>query len=64
MNSQWYKIVNLNPPKIKYFLYPHLLMLHQHHSSGYPLNFLGTCENKSLDEFTNITKEFILDENL
>ena len=27
INSEWLKIVNLNPPKQKYFLYPYLLML-------------------------------------
>lgn len=67
MNNEWYKIVNLNPPKTKYFLYPHLLMLPQHNyypSCYYPLYLLNTCENKSLNEFINIQKTFNLSESL
>jgi hypothetical protein len=65
INNEWLKIVNLNPPTTKYFLYPHLLMLPQYiYGHGYPLNFLQTCENKSLDEFINIKKEFNLDQEL
>jgi hypothetical protein len=67
INSEWYKIVNLIRLTTKYFLYPHLLMLNQHNllSSGYyPLYYLNTCLNKSLDEFIHINKEFTLDESL
>uniref|UniRef100_A0A6C0ER84 Uncharacterized protein n=1 Tax=viral metagenome TaxID=1070528 RepID=A0A6C0ER84_9ZZZZ len=64
VNSEWLKIVNLNPPTTKYFLYPHLLMLPQNNyysgSGHHPLFFLDTCENKSLDEFVDIQKPFIL----
>ena len=63
INNEWLKIVNLNPPATKYFLYPHLLMLPQHmYGLSYPLNFLHTCENPSSDEFINIKKEFNLDQ--
>jgi hypothetical protein len=63
LNSQWYKIVDLQPPKTKYFLYPHLLTLPQYNnypSCYYPLYFLNTCENKSLDDFINIQKTYNL----
>jgi hypothetical protein len=63
VSSEWYKILDLKPPQTKYFLYPHLLMLSQHNnypSCYYPLYFLNTCENKSLDEFINIQKTFNL----
>lgn len=66
MNSEWYKIVNLNPPKTKYFFYDHLLVLPQYNNYPpcyYPLYFLNTCENKSLDEFINIEKSFNLCES-
>jgi hypothetical protein len=62
-NSEWYKIINLNPPTTKYFLYPHLLMLSQHDcypSCCYLIFSLNTCENKSLNEFINIQKTFDL----
>lgn len=63
MNSEWYKLVNLNPPRQKYFLYPHLLMMfkYNYYPSVYnPLYFLDTCENKSLDKFVNVKKTFNL----
>lgn len=63
MNNEWYKIVNLDPPKTKYFIYPHLLMLSQHNtypSGYYPLYLLNTCKNESLDKFINIQKSFNL----
>ena len=66
MNSEWYKIINLNQPKTKYFLYPHLLVLSQLKTlpSCYnPLYFLDTCENKCLDDFINIQNTFCLSEN-
>ena len=61
MNEKWYKIVNLNPPQTKYFLYPHLLSLslqNDYHCSS--LYFLDSCENKSLEEFANIDTLFEL----
>lgn len=67
VKSEWLKIVNLNPPETKYFLYPHLLMLSQYRycPSGYnPLYFLDTCENKSLHEFRDIENTFILCKSL
>lgn len=63
MNNEWYKIINLNPPETKYFLYPHLFLLSQHNYYPlcyYPLYFLNTCENKLLNEFSNIHKVFNL----
>jgi hypothetical protein len=58
MKSEWYKIVDLEQPKTKYFVYPHLLMLRQYNypSCYYPLYNLQTCEKKSLNEFINIEK--------
>lgn len=54
--NEWFKIAGLERPKTKYFHYPHLLMLSQHiyPSCYYPIYSLNTCENKSLDEFTNL----------
>ena len=63
VNHEWKKIVNYNPPKTKYFLYPHLLMLsqHEHYASGYsPLYSLMNCKNKSLDDVATIQKPFNL----
>jgi len=63
MNCEWYKIFVFNPPQTKYFLYPHLLILSQYNnysSCYYPLYFLDTCENRSLDDFINIQKPFHL----
>ena len=63
MNSEWYKLVDLDSPSTKYFLYPHLLMLLQcdrRPSCYYPLYVLETCVNKSLDEFVHVKKKFDL----
>ena len=59
MNSEWYKVVDLEIPKTKYFVYPHLLMLTQYNypSCYNPLYNLESCEKKSLDEFINIEKK-------
>jgi hypothetical protein len=64
MNGEWLKIVDLNTPHTKYFLYPHLLSLPNktHHCT--PLYFLDTCENKSLDDFIDIQKTIQLEVNL
>jgi len=67
LNSEWYKIVNLQPPKTKYFLYPHLLMESEKNcylSAYNPLYLLNTCKNKSLDKFVNIQTTFDLGELL
>ena len=66
INSEWCKIVHLKPPQTKYFLYPHLLLLPKYNtypSCYYPLYFLNTCENRSLDDFINIQKPFDLCES-
>lgn len=60
-NLEWIKIVNYEPPKNKYFLYPHLLMLPDKYYHHQPLYFLHTCEKSDLNEFTNITKMIDLD---
>jgi hypothetical protein len=62
MNYEWNKIDNYSPPKQKYFLYPHLLMLPGEYYNFHPLYYLHTCENKSLDEFKNINKFISLDD--
>jgi hypothetical protein len=54
MHGKWYKIVDLKQPTTKYFLYPHLLSLPDNNYHCYPLDFLHTCKNKSLDEFADI----------
>jgi hypothetical protein len=54
--NEWYKIINLKPPTQKYFYYPHLLMLPQHNYVYLPQHFLHTCENRSLNDFVDITK--------
>ena len=53
--NEWYKIINLESPTQKYFNYPHLLMLPQHDYIYHPQYFLHTCENRSLNDFVNIT---------
>ena len=60
IGSEWMKINDYEPPNEKYFLYPHLLMLPETHYHSKPLYFLHTCENRSLSDFNNITKEFSL----
>ena len=67
MGNEWKKNINLHPPKTKYFLYPHLLVLSKFNtlpSCYYPLYFLDTCENKSLDNFINIQNTFCLSEDM
>jgi len=61
IDGEWNRIVNLNPPKTKYFLYPHLLMIPPHSfSQCYALEYLHTCEPVSLADYTHITREFDL----
>jgi len=58
---EWLKIVDYEEPKSKYFLYPHLLLLPGIYYNYCPLYFLDTVENKSLNDFADIRKEFRLD---
>ena len=60
IGREWMKINDYEPPSEKYFLYPHLLMLPETYYHSKPLYFLHTCENRSLSDFNNITKEFSL----
>jgi len=60
LNYQWRKIVNYKCPMSKYFYYPHLLSLPKTNSFNIPLYFLHTCQNTSLDNFINVTKDFTL----
>ena len=60
IGREWMKINDYEPPSEKYFLYPHLLMLPETYYHSKPLYFLHTCENSSLTDFNNITKEFSL----
>ena len=60
VDNEWNKIINYKNPTSKYFLYPHLLMLPNMYYHYKPLYFLHTCENKYLDDFTNIQKTFTL----
>ena len=60
ISREWMKINDYQPPNEKYFLYPHLLMLPGIYYHSKPLYFLHTCENRSLTDFNNITKEFSL----
>ena len=53
---EWVKINNYEPPKNKYFLYPHLLMLPDKYYHHRPLYFLHTCKQIDLSKFTNVTK--------
>ena len=58
---KWLKIINFNlPQNERYFHYPHLLMLPGQHSNHYPLYYLQTCRNVSLEEYANITDTFEL----
>ena len=60
INSEWRKIINYKEPETKYFYYPHLLKLPKYIYKQYDLDFLDTCTNKYLDQFSNITKTFVL----
>lgn len=58
---KWLEIINYtNPKNSPYFHYPHLLMLPKQHSNHYPLYYLETCENVSINEYENITDTFEL----
>ena len=58
---EWIKIANYTPPKKKYFLYPHLLMLPEKYYHYRPQYFLHTCEEANLIDFSNVTKTINLD---
>lgn len=60
LKNEWFKIINYESPKSKYFSYPHLLMLPDYTFNYKPLYFLHTCKNKNVDEFKQITKGFNL----
>jgi len=67
VKNEWHKITNYKPPKTKYFLYPHLLVLSpiDNCSTGTeykPLYFLDTVINRNLDDFSHITNTFSLEE--
>ena len=49
MYDEWNKIINYKPPSGNHFRYPHLLLVENPHCFKYTLQ-------KSLDEFTSITK--------
>jgi hypothetical protein len=60
-NLEWVKIDNYKPPKKKYFLYPHLLMLPDKYYHYKPLYFLHTCKPTNLDIFYHVVKTISLD---
>lgn len=53
---EWLKIDNYQPPKNKYFLYPHLLMLPNIVYHCHPLYFLHTCQSANFNDYEKITK--------
>lgn len=58
---EWLKIANYEPPKNKYFLYPHLLMLPHTRYHYQPLYFMHTCEKADLKNYKEITKTIDLE---
>lgn len=58
---EWVKINNYEPPKNKYFFYPHLLMLPDKYYHHKPLYFLHTCEQSDLSDFFYVNKTIDLD---
>ena len=61
LEGEWRRIPKLNPPKTKYFFYPHLLMLPQYCMTHcYALDYLHTCEPAVLSDYTHITRDFDL----
>ncbi len=58
---EWLKITNYEPPKNKYFLYPHLLMLPNTQYYYQPLYFMHTCETANLKNYEKITKTINLE---
>lgn len=61
-NDEWHKIINLQPPTNKYFLYPHLLINPDCHIQYYlPLYFLDTVVNITISDIGEIAKEIDLE---
>jgi hypothetical protein len=58
---EWLKITNYEPPKNKYFFYPHLLMLPHSRYHYQPLYFIHTCVSANLKDYEKITKTIDLD---
>jgi hypothetical protein len=58
---EWFKIINYEPPKNKYFLYPHLLMLPHTRYHYQPLYLLHTCETAHLQNYEKIIKTIDLE---
>ena len=60
-NDVWNKIVDYISPENKYFLYPHLLLLHNKYYHYRPLYFLDSVEQTSLDKFEDVTQTITLE---
>jgi hypothetical protein len=61
-NDEWYKIINLQPPKNKYFIYPHLLITPECYIQYHmPLYFLNTVEDINISDIGEIVKEIDLE---
>jgi hypothetical protein len=58
---EWLKITNYEPPRNKYFFYPHLLMLPDTRYHYQPLYLIHTCESANLKDYEKITKTTELD---
>ena len=59
----WHKIINLQPPKNKYFLYPHLLIDPACYIQYYqPLHFLDTVVNIKISDMVINSKTIDLEE--
>lgn len=58
---EWIKITNYEPPKNKYFLYPHLLMLPYRTCHYQPIYLMETCETANLNDYEKIIKTIDLD---
>jgi hypothetical protein len=52
---KWLKIINLEYPKPKYFLYPHLLLLPEINCNYKSIYKLHTCDNRKLEDFAYVT---------
>ena len=55
IHCKWYKIINLEKPKVKYFSYPHLLLLPNIDCNYKSIQTLDSCEKVDLNDFSHVT---------
>ena len=61
LDREWHKIINFKNPEQKYFKYPHFLKLSSCDYTYNALDYLHTCINISLNDFTDVNKTIELE---